>query len=257
MIIYGSSGIGALGEVLLLKILVEQEKQPATYFLYPHSPDHAVRAVHYRFCLKAGTPTFNVSRQAITDAFDLRCLDLDYLLKVNDLWQITLECLLKKIPGQDFNVIDRLHPEEKIRKSTFERGLHSDLLQFTLDDLHRTGYTLGGRLIYWLIAKVCQTNQYHFMAPAIRTNDVYAFFPEGLLAKTGYLHIRLAAPQPPEQGWEPVPPTVWPHLDKDTRDELLAVAKWLIGQPDKRIDVLLEGDKREAKAFYRGLPLNF
>lgn len=257
MIIYGSSGIGALGEILLLQQLCIREKTAGVYFLYPHSPDHQVRAVHNRFCLGSGKPSFKMSMAIIVDNLGLQCLELGELFKNNGLWLITLESLLKEIPGVDFNVLDRLHPKESIRKSAIAKGLHQDLLAYTLDGLHKTGYTLGGRLIYWLIAKICQTNQYTFMAPAIRTNDVYAFFPEGLLFRTGYLHIRLAAPQPPEQGWEPAPPTIWQHLDRATQEELLHVAQWTVGHPKVRVDVLLEGDRKKVKAFYRGLPLDF
>ena len=255
MIIYGSSGIGALGEILLLQQLCIREETTGVYFLYPHSPDHQVRAVHNRFCLGSGQPSFKMSKAIIVDTLGLQCLDLGELFQKNELWLMTLKSLLEEIPGVDFNVLDRLHPKESIRKSAI--GLHQDLLELTLDDLHRTGYTLGGRLIYWLVAKICQKNSNLFMAPAIRTNNVYAFFPEGLLFRTGYLHIRLAAPQPPEQGWEPVPPTVWPQFDKSTQNELLAVAKWTVGQPERRVDVLLEGDRKKVTAFYKGLPLNF
>lgn len=258
MIIYGSSGIGSLGEILLLQQLCLREKTTGIYFLYTHSPDHQVRAVHNRFCLGSGQPSFKMSMAIIVDTLGLQCLELGSLFKNNGLWQITLGSLLEQIPGVDFNVLDRLHPKESIRKSAISRGLHQDLLQYTLDDLHRAGYTLGGRLIYWLVAKICQKNSNLFMAPAIRTNDVYAFFPESLLARTGYLHIRLAAPQPPEQGWEPLPPTVWPLLDRKIQDELLTVARWTVGQPEIRMDVLLEGDRKKVRAFYRngGNPAN-
>lgn len=257
MIIYGSSGIGSLGEILLLQQLCLRGKTTGIYFLYPHSPDHQVRMVHNRFCLGSGQPSFKMSMAIIVDTLGLQCLELGSLFKNNGLWQITLESLLGEIPGVDYNVLDRLHPKESIRKSAISRGLHQDLLGLTLDDLHRTGYTLGGRLIYWLVAKICQKNSNLFMAPAIRTNNVYAFFPNDLLVRVGYLHIRLAAPQPPEQGWEPVPPTIWQHLDRPTQEELLHVAQWTVGHPKSRVDLLLEGDRRKVKTFYRGLPLNF
>lgn len=257
MILYGSSGIGALEEVLLLSCLAEKEKDAGAYFVYPQSPDLGVKAVHRRFCLGSDQASFKRSKEIITRDFGLQSLELTNLFSGYELWRMKLAEILEQVPGNDFNVINHLNFRTGVRKANLLKPTSylKGILDWTMGDLHKSGFYLGGRIIYWSLAAISKEEGWNFMAPAMRTDEVYSFFDANLLKRVGYWHIRLAGKAEDEEGWEPVPPTIWPLLDQSLRADLKVRASWLIDHYPVKTEVLLEGDKEKVKAFYRGLPL--